>query len=29
VLSLNIGSLAVWKEKLISGLEKSNLASAN
>ena len=29
LLSLNIGSLATWKEKLVTGLEKSNLANSN
>ena len=29
LLSLNIGSLSTWKEKLVSGLEKSNLANSN
>ncbi len=28
LLSLNIGSLATWKEKLICGLEKSNLVNS-
>ncbi|MDE0746437.1 MAG: acyl-CoA/acyl-ACP dehydrogenase [Porticoccaceae bacterium] len=28
LLSLNIGSLAAWKEKLVSGLERSNLNSS-
>ena len=29
LLSLNIGSLSTWKEKLVSGLEKSNLTNSN
>ena len=29
LLSLNIGSLATWKEKLVTGLEKSNLTNSN
>ena len=29
LLSLNIGSLSTWKEKLVSGLEKSNLVNSN
>ena len=29
LLSLNIGSLSTWKEKLVSSLEKSNLTNSN